>query len=155
MEQEAPGLLNTLTPERWLVVFDGSCGPCSASARRLARLDRVGRIAWLPLQAPGLGPALGLEQDELHSAAWALAPDGALLRGSAAMAAAADAALGFPGTLVWLATGALRRPAEAVYSWLARNRSRFPGHAYLDDNVAELPAPTAAEIARRTGRLPG
>jgi predicted DCC family thiol-disulfide oxidoreductase YuxK len=138
-----------LAPDRLLVIFDGTCGFCSACAGVVQRLDRSGRVAWQPAQAEGLADLVKLTADELGGASWAIAPDGRMVAGAGAIAAALDAALGSGGVLARLVAGPLRGPASAVYSWVATNRTHFPGRAYLDDHGAELTGGTALEIERR------
>ena len=47
----------TFVDGRWLVVMDGDCALCSATARRIARLDRDDRVRLCTAQSP-LGRAL-------------------------------------------------------------------------------------------------
>lgn len=138
-----------LEPDGLLVVFDGTCGFCTACASLVQRFDRRRRVAWQPAQADGLAALVGLTQEELGSASWAISPDGRTVARAAAMAAALDQALGARGALRWLVDGPLRRPADAVYGWVAANRVHFPGRAYLDDHEAALADPVAAELKRR------
>ena len=37
--------------------YDGDCGLCTAFTRRVARLDRKGRVAWIPYQSLGETPS--------------------------------------------------------------------------------------------------
>ena len=37
--------------------YDGDCGLCAAFTRRVARLDRKGRVAWIPYQSLGDTPS--------------------------------------------------------------------------------------------------
>lgn len=43
----------------WVLFFDGECGFCSASVRRVARLDKAGKVEFAPLQGK-LAGELGL-----------------------------------------------------------------------------------------------
>ena len=50
---------------KWVLFFDGDCGFCFASVRRVSRLDKRGRVDFAPLQGE-LARKLGLEN---HAAA--------------------------------------------------------------------------------------
>ena len=110
-----------------LLVFDGDCGFCTASARWIE--------ARLPSDGPQVEPWQSLELDELGlteidvtTAAWWIDDDGARHRGHAAIGRslmAAGGLWGLVGRLMlvppvsWL--------AAAVYAVVARNRHRLPG----------------------------
>jgi predicted DCC family thiol-disulfide oxidoreductase YuxK len=46
---------------KWVLFFDGECAFCSASVRRVNRLDKRGRVDFAPLQGE-LARQLGLEK---------------------------------------------------------------------------------------------
>ena len=58
-----------LEPGQILLIYDGTCGICSAFARRMQRLDWRRRLAWQPSQAAGLREATGLSQADTAAAA--------------------------------------------------------------------------------------
>jgi len=45
---------------RLLLLFDGTCGPCTRLAGWIRRWDAAGRIRVMPNQAPGILAPLGL-----------------------------------------------------------------------------------------------
>lgn len=107
------------------LVFDGDCGFCTRCVGWLRRLDPGGRIEVRPLQAPGVPASIGASEQECRESVQWLGPDGRRRHGADAVNAALSL-LG--GTRVFTA---LYRPTarlqEAVYSWVADHRGRFPG----------------------------
>ena len=145
----------SLRPAQILIVFDGRCGVCSRIARRMVRLDRRQHAAWMPSQRAGLPEAAGLAAEDVASAAWAVTPSGARLRGAAAMLAGLDAALlGGRARLHALhRVPGLRQALDAGYAWFARNRGRFQGTAACDIRPpAPLDAASRKELAARGRR---
>jgi predicted DCC family thiol-disulfide oxidoreductase YuxK len=111
---------------RLVLLFDGTCGPCTRAANWIRRRDAAGRILVLPNQAPGALAAHGVTRAEADRSAWTIEQDGRRLEGAAAL----------NRVLVELAGGwrllalpyRLRLPAaaeEAAYRWVAANRGRF------------------------------
>lgn len=145
----------SLAPDQLLVVFDGRCGVCSRIARRMVALDRRGRVAWMPSQRAGLPAAMGLGEDDVAAAAWAVTRSGERLRGAAAMLAGFDAALlGGRAHLAELhRVPGLRQALDAAYAWFARNRGLFGGRAACDVRPpAPLDEASRAELAARGRR---
>lgn len=108
-----------------LLVYDGDCGFCTASARWIG--TRLPAADVRPWQALDLDE-LGLSEDDVEGAAWWFDKDGRRHRGSQAIARALIAAGGWRATLGWL----LRLPPLSwlgvpVYAAIARNRHRMPG----------------------------
>lgn len=136
-----------------LMIYDGTCGICSSTARRMQHWDWRQRLAWQPSQAAGLREVTGLSQADTEAAVWAVLPSGALRRGAAAMFVALDQLL--PGGLPVLATlyhvPGLRQACDMGYGWIAANRQRIPGvpACGLDRSVPPLPDEVRAELARR------
>ena len=142
-----------LGPRQILMIYDGTCGICSATARRMQQLDWRQRLAWQPSQAAGLHEVAGLSRADTETAVWAVLPSGALRRGAAAMFVALDQLL--PGGLPVLSTlyrvPGLHQAADAGYRWIAANRQRIPGAPAcgLDRVVAPLSSAVHDELARR------
>jgi predicted DCC family thiol-disulfide oxidoreductase YuxK len=71
--------------------------------------------------------AAGLTADDGRRQAWLLLPDGRAYGGAAAM----NGALGYTWWGKWLLPlyqlPGMRQLQDAIYRWVARNRSRFPG----------------------------
>jgi predicted DCC family thiol-disulfide oxidoreductase YuxK len=149
---------STLAERQLAMVFDGTCGFCSATARRMDRWDWRGAIVWIPSQAEGLAEATGLSIDETAAAAWAITPAGRYLRGAASICAALDAFL--PGGPPCLSTlyrlPGLRQLADAAYAWVAANRHRIPGAPAcgLNRTLPPLAPAVAAELRRRREARP-
>jgi predicted DCC family thiol-disulfide oxidoreductase YuxK len=113
-----------------LLIFDGDCAFCTASAnwvaQRLHRKDgpNAQLVAWQFLDLATLGTSQQRTQKE---ALW-IATDGTIAGGAEAFAAW----LRFRGELYGLAGSALTLPgirqlAAAVYRLIARNRHQMPG----------------------------
>lgn len=80
----------TVEPSQLVVLFDGVCGLCRQLRELLATLDVRRRIAWVPLQTPGVLEAVGLGMEQVTETVWAIAPDGRRLSGAEVCAAIFD-----------------------------------------------------------------
>lgn len=113
--------------ERGVVVFDGDCAMCSASARTVLTRDRRGRFRVLSAQSP-LGRALyrhyGLDHRDLST--FILIQNGVATFKSDAVIRVTEQLGG-----VHALAGALRliprALRDAAYDWVARNRLKFTG----------------------------
>ena len=108
------------------VLYDGACGLCRASAGRVRRFDRRGRIELLELQDPAAAARFP-EVDREAAMKWMQAVDrsGRVFSGAEAWA---RIGLLLPGwnLLAWmLLVPGLRLVAGKVYAWIARNRYRW------------------------------
>jgi predicted DCC family thiol-disulfide oxidoreductase YuxK len=112
--------------ERLLLLFDGTCGPCTRLAGWVRRWDTAGRLEVLPNQARGVLTAVGLTRAEADRSAWAVEPGGRRLAGAAALNRVLEELgggwrlLAAPYRLPILAAA-----EEAAYRWLAANRARL------------------------------
>ena len=120
----ARAILATSLP---LIVFDGVCVVCSASAQFVLRHDRAGRFRLTTAQSDlgcALYGSLGLPTDSQDT--MLLVQDGCVLTHSDTVIAVATG-LGWP----WRAAGAARlipeRVRDRLYLGLARNRYRWFG----------------------------
>lgn len=110
-----------------VLVFDGDCGFCTASARWLEHRLRPG-VDVTPGASADLD-RLGLTGADVASAAWWVQPDGTRHRGHRAIAEALAAS----SSWVWRLAGRLLRVpplrwlGRPVYAVVARNRHRLPG----------------------------
>ena len=107
------------------VLYDGACSLCCASARRVRRFDRRGRIELLDLRDPAAARRFP-QVDREAALEWMQAVD---CRGQIFSGADAWARIGLllPGwkLLDWLLlVPGLRWMAGKVYAWIARNRYR-------------------------------
>lgn len=127
---------------RMLVLMDGECALCSATARRIARLDRRDEVRLCTIQSPlgqGLLRHYGLAPDDPDT--WLLIHKG---RATGSLAAAATL---FPLlSRAYAPVALLRLLPSAVQDWLyarvARNRYRLFGKG----DLCGLPDP---EVRRR------
>ncbi|WP_269533672.1 thiol-disulfide oxidoreductase DCC family protein [Chitinimonas sp. BJYL2] len=104
--------------------YDSLCPLCDAEMTRLRRADRLGRLAFIDMQAAGFdaadyGTTWAAMDAELHG----LRDDGRMLIGIDCIAAAYTAV--GKAWLVWPLRLPFARPAwQAAYRWFARNRYR-------------------------------
>jgi predicted DCC family thiol-disulfide oxidoreductase YuxK len=109
-----------------VLLFDGTCGPCTRVARWVRRRDSGGRILVQPNQSPGVLAAHGLTRAEVDRSAWVIERGGRRLAGAAALnrvleeLGGAWRVLALPYRLPLLATA-----EEAAYRWLTINRRRL------------------------------
>lgn len=110
-----------------LLVFDGDCGFCTASARWIEARLPGGEVEVEPWQALDLDE-LGLTEHDVSTAAWWIDGDGRSRRGHLAIGHALIAAGG-----VWALIGRLMTIppvswlARPAYALVARYRHRLPG----------------------------
>jgi len=107
---------------RPVLLYDGECSLCRQAARLLAKLggQRVEVLAYqeAPQRFAGLSPS------RLSEAAHLVYPDGSVLRGSQAIAAAlAAGGIGWP-LRAWRRWPWLARASERLYQIVARHRPR-------------------------------
>jgi predicted DCC family thiol-disulfide oxidoreductase YuxK len=121
----------TARPPAGWIYFDAECQFCAASRRRWGRLFERRGFLWLPLQTPGTAERLGVAPELLMAEMW-LSPAGApALSG-------VNAWIGLMRHLWWLKPFAvvlgvpgLKRPARAVYRWIARHRHCLGGQCRI------------------------
>jgi predicted DCC family thiol-disulfide oxidoreductase YuxK len=114
-------------PDQVTVIFDGSCGFCTRTARWLRSLDRNGRVTALPFQHPGVPAQFGLTTADCEAAAWAIAPGLPPQRGAAAVMLAL--AIAMENRLDWLIyqLPVFQQLLDAGYALVSHVRHRLPG----------------------------
>jgi predicted DCC family thiol-disulfide oxidoreductase YuxK len=114
-------------PDRVTLIFDGTCGFCTRSARWARAIDRHHRVMTVPFQQPGLPESFGLTVADCEAAAWAIAPGETPQPGAAAVMLTLSVALG--SRIPWLIyqLPILRQVQDAIYALIARYRHRLPG----------------------------
>ena len=107
--------------------YDAECRLCVAGAKRLSGVLARRHIDLVPLQSPGLSSLLGVPEEQLLVEMRRRLRDGTVLGGAAAVVEIAPR--------IWWASplwaisrlpGAMR-PMNAVYRWVARNRTCLNG----------------------------
>jgi predicted DCC family thiol-disulfide oxidoreductase YuxK len=109
--------------QRLVLLFDGTCGPCTRLADFVRHRDHAGRILVLPNQAPGALGRYGVNRADADRSAWLIEPGGRRLEGAAAITRALEALGG--GWRLLAVPGRARAVAaaeEVAYRWVARNR---------------------------------
>ena len=132
------------TAARLVVLYDRDCGLCTATARRLRRWDRAGRLELLPLQEasasrrPGLAAAA---RDRRLAEALHMVDER-----TGAVRAGGDAALAIaavlPGGIVTRPLAVIppaRWIVGALYDLVARNRHRIGRWLRLEGPACDLP----------------
>ncbi len=107
--------------------FDGQCGMCTRSVYFLLKLDRTGDVQTEPLQGEGVAERLGIPSSEILEAVRWLDASGDVYAGAEAANAAASAALGTKLPLRVYRIPGIRALENAIYTWVAGHRYRFPG----------------------------
>jgi predicted DCC family thiol-disulfide oxidoreductase YuxK len=110
-----------------VLIFDGSCNFCTATAEAVRLLDWRHAVHCLPFQAPGVPQVYGLTVAECEQTAWVITPDGQAYPGAQAVSAILDAVAPLPFFLLLYRFPAIRRLEDKVYAWVANNRRFFPG----------------------------
>jgi len=114
------------------VFYDAECRLCVAGARLLSGVLARRHIDLVPLQSPGLSSLLGVPEDQLLVEMRLRLRNGAVFGGAAAVVEIARR--------IWWASplwaisrlpGAMR-PMNAVYRWVARNRTCVNGACDVD-----------------------
>ena len=112
------------TPE-WTFYYDGDCGFCTRVVRLMAALDWRRRVRWVAFQSLEALPG-GLTTEDLQREAYI--ERGEMLEGGFYSFRRLTGLLPPLWPLVpvmWLP--GVNKAGEAVYAWVARNRSRLPG----------------------------
>lgn len=126
----------------WVLFYDGECGFCSASARRVLRLDKRSRVFFAPLQGE-LAGKLGLAGHTAETGGTMVLlreSDGVVFTRSDALLELARA-LGWPWRLARAAVIIPRRWRDGIYQCIADHRGRLSGNKQAcllpDDKLAE------------------
>ena len=112
--------------ERLLLLFDGTCGPCTRIAGWIRRADRGGRLRVEPNQSPGLLDASCLTRSDADRSVWAIEPGGSRFEGAASFNRVLTELGAGWAKVAWV----YRLPfmaafEEAAYRWVALNRHRL------------------------------
>jgi predicted DCC family thiol-disulfide oxidoreductase YuxK len=119
----------------WVLFFDGECGFCSKSVRRVYRLDRRGEIEFAPLQGE-LAGRLGLEKYAEKgggSVVFMRESDGVMFLKGDAVVELGKVLGGQWGRLAVVFSVFPKSFRDWVYDLVARNRFR------LAEGVCEMP----------------
>ncbi len=107
--------------------FDGACGMCTRSKDFLLKFNRTGNVHTEPLQSSGAAERLGVAPTSLLDSVRWLDDSGAVYSGAEAANAAVCAATGTRIPLAIYRIPGIRFIEDAVYTWVAGHRYRFPG----------------------------
>lgn len=135
---EPRGFAHRLHAVGWILFFDGECGFCSSSVRRVFRLDRRGRISFAPLQGK-LAASLGFSSHAAKDGGTMVLlreADGRIFTHSDSWIEL-GAALGGPWRICALFRLVPKPLRDWVYRTVAANRYRLPAGPLL----CEVPDP--------------
>ena len=113
--------------EQSLIIFDGSCDFCTACVTALRKLDWRHRLRFAPFQRPGIPESAGLTFTQCEQAVWMVPPSGEVVSSAHAVNAALAQVTVVPLSLWLYRLPGVRQVEEALYRWVARHRSAFPG----------------------------
>ncbi len=120
------------------VLYDGACGFCRGSVKRLRRFDRRGRIELVDLHEPSVAQRFPqVDAEEARRLMQAVDRRGRIYSGADVWA---RIGLTLPGwnLLAWiLLVPGIRSVARMTYAWIARNRYRWSGQS-ASGEVCEL-----------------
>lgn len=131
--------------DRLVVLYDRDCGLCTATARRLRRWDRAGRLELLPLQdaagSPDRPELVAMSRDLPLSAVLHVLEErtGVVHGGGDAMLAIAAALPGGRIVRPVAAVPPVRWIVGRVYGLVARNRHRIGRALRLEGPACDLP----------------
>lgn len=109
------------------VIFDGLCGMCTRTVRYARKLDRRGVITFKPCQSIPDDGWQGIKQWQCNKAFVSIAEDGTVALGADAMLLMLAAMTGSNIPIHLGKLPGIRNLKRRSYSWVARNRRRFPG----------------------------
>lgn len=113
--------------QKLILIFDGSCGFCTACVGFLQLLDRRHHLQCLPFQTPGVPQRYGLTIAQCEQAAWAILSSGQCHCGAQAVNLALDTSIGLPLFEKIFHFPGMRWLEEHMYAWIAVHRRWFPG----------------------------
>ena len=109
-----------------ILLYDGNCGFCRRWVTRLRRMDRKGRIRFLPAAeratVAGLPP---ITDAALDRAMHLVLPDGTVLPGARAAAAIMRMLPGWRAVAWVFHVPGVQSLADRSYAWVAARRHRF------------------------------
>ena len=130
----------------WVLLFDGDCGFCNQSVRRVSRWDRKGRIHFASLQgkfSSSMGLARHLTGDEASVVMYNESDGSVLLQSDAVIQILR--LLGGPWRLLLILALLPKSWRNGIYRCISRSRHRFSGN---QERVCEMPDKRIAERLR-------
>jgi predicted DCC family thiol-disulfide oxidoreductase YuxK len=123
----------------YTVVYDGVCRMCSRFVRVLEKWDREKQFEAVPSQAPGVQARFPwIPANAYRESVQLVGPGGKTWQGAAAIERILDV-LPRGGAISWVfSIPGVRRLAERVYRWVARNRYRLGCGEHCQYRPADL-----------------
>ena len=109
------------------VIFDGECGVCTRTIRKLGEWDRRKALTFRPCQSVPLDGVNGVTPAQCLRSVWAIAADGTIAEGSDAAALILTGLVNnrWPYRIARLPV--VRQLLQIGYRFIADNRRRLPG----------------------------
>lgn len=122
-----------------IVLYDGMCSACSASAAKLRKLDGGrGRLELVDLrQETDLLEAHGLSASEIRRVMHTITPDGRVHLAMDALRVTMSA-IGRGWMLGWTTLPGIRWATDRLYLWFAKNRLRWFAGSSCEDGVCAV-----------------
>ena len=120
--------IQTVPPERYVVLYDGHCKFCAVQMGNLVALARSGSVEAVDFQQPGaLKRFPGLSHEACMEAMHLVTPDGRVYRGfeAAVQAVATRPVLGLLARVYYLP--GIRQLCDRLYALVAAHRYRIMG----------------------------
>ncbi|GAC1478347.1 MAG: hypothetical protein NVS1B4_22010 [Gemmatimonadaceae bacterium] len=126
----------------YTVIYDGECRLCVPLANALRRWDRIGLLEVIPSQQEGvLARFPWIPAPAYADSLQLVAPDGQTVQGAAAIERLLDL-LPRGGWISWVfAIPLVRRFADRIYRWVARNRYRLGCGSHCQIRPAKITYP--------------
>ena len=109
------------------VIFDGECGVCTATVRKLHQYDRRKVLAFRPCQSVPLDGIQGITPTKCLRSFWAVADDGTIASGSDGAGLILTAMLNNRWPYRIMRWPGVRQIAMFGYDLVASNRRKLPG----------------------------
>ena len=126
-------------PERkTIVLYDGWCSVCSASATKLRRMDKHDRLELISLRDDAAHiETHGLDPKEVRRVMHAITPEGEVLVAMDALRATMSA-VGRGWMLSWTRIPIISWICDRFYLWFANNRLRFFKRKHACDDACSI-----------------
>ncbi len=121
-----------------IVLYDGWCSVCSASATKLRRMDTHNRLDMIDLrQDPSIIDTYALDPKEVRRVMHAITPEGEMLVAMDALRATMRA-VGRGWMLAWTRIPIVSWVCDRFYMWFADNRLRFFKRKHACDDACSI-----------------
>ncbi|MCW5828153.1 MAG: DUF393 domain-containing protein [Deltaproteobacteria bacterium] len=126
-------MVESFHKQRWTVIYDGTCGFCTDSVRRIRRMDQQGVFDYVPYQAKDLEARFpGIDRAACENEMFVVMPSGEI-RGGPRGVAEILRACGWRVTPALMDAPGMSWFARRVYNVIAANRKSIGGTCELPE----------------------